>query len=121
MQPNQTRTLLVIAGEFPPLKTIGRIRTVKFVKHLQDLGWKAIVVTLEPSGQEPNYDQGLLAEIAEGVAPAVRRAGDPAGHNLSNAPTMADCTRATAVRHKRHGDSRGSIGERTGGCAAPVY
>ncbi len=56
MQTNKTRTLLVIAGEFPPLKTIGRIRTVKFVKHLQDHGWKAIVVTLEPSGQEPNYD-----------------------------------------------------------------
>lgn len=67
MQINQTRTLLVIAGEFPPLKTIGRIRTVKFVKHLQDHGWKAIVVTLEPSGQEPNYDPGLLAEIPEGV------------------------------------------------------
>jgi glycosyltransferase involved in cell wall biosynthesis len=67
MQTNQTRTLLVIAGEFPPLKTIGRIRTVKFVEHLQAHGWKAIVVTLEPSGQEPNYDPGLLAEIAEGV------------------------------------------------------
>ena len=67
MQTNQTRTLLVIAGEFPPLKTIGRIRTVKFVKHLQEHGWKAIVVTVKPSGQEPNYDAGLLAEIAEGI------------------------------------------------------
>ncbi len=67
MQTKQTRTLLVIAGEFPPLKTIGRIRTVKFVEHLQKHGWKAIVVTLEPSGQEPNFDAGLLAEIAEGV------------------------------------------------------
>ena len=67
MQTNKTRTLLVIAGEFPPLKTIGRIRTVKFVGHLQAHGWKAIVVTLEPSGQEPNYVPGLLAEIAEGV------------------------------------------------------
>ncbi len=61
------RTLLVIAGEFPPLKTIGRIRTVKFVEHLQAHGWKAIVVTLEPSGQESNYDPSLLAEIADGV------------------------------------------------------
>lgn len=67
MQTNQTRTLLVIAGEFPPLKTIGRIRTVKFVEHLQAHGWKAIVVTLEPSGHEPNFDSGLLAEIAGGV------------------------------------------------------
>ena len=67
MQTERTRNLLVIAGEFPPLKTIGRIRTVKFVEHLQAHGWKAIVVTLEPSGQEPNYDPGLLAEIADGV------------------------------------------------------
>lgn len=61
------RTLLVVAGEFPPLKTIGRIRTVKFVEHLRAHGWKAIVVTLEPSGREPNYDAKLLNEIAEGV------------------------------------------------------
>ena len=67
MQATQTRTLLVIAGEFPPLKTIGRIRTVKFVKHLQAHGWKAIVVTIERSGLEPNYDPRLLAEIADGV------------------------------------------------------
>lgn len=67
MQNETTRTLLIIAGEFPPLKTIGRIRTVKFVEHLRAHGWKAIVVTLEPSGQEPNYDAKLLAEIAEGV------------------------------------------------------
>ncbi|MFZ4535395.1 glycosyltransferase [Propionivibrio sp.] len=67
MQTDQTHTLLVIAGEFPPLKTIGRIRTVKFVEHLRAHGWKAIVVTLEPSGGEPNYDSSLLAEIGEGV------------------------------------------------------
>ena len=65
--PDRTRTLLVIAGEFPPLKTIGRIRTVKFVEHLRAHGWKCIVLTLEPSGQEPNYDASLLAEIADGV------------------------------------------------------
>lgn len=62
-----TRTLLVIAGEFPPLKTIGRIRTVKFVEHLRAHGWKCIVLTLDPSGREPNYDASLLAEIADGV------------------------------------------------------
>lgn len=64
---DQQRTLLIIAGEFPPLKTIGRIRTVKFVEHLQAHGWKAIVVTLAPTGQEANYDPSLLAEIPEGV------------------------------------------------------
>ena len=64
---NRTRTLLVVAGEFPPLKTIGRIRTVKFVEHLRAHGWQCIVVTLAPTGLEPNYDASLLAEIAEGV------------------------------------------------------
>lgn len=63
----EPRTLLVIAGEFPPLKTIGRIRTVKFVQHLRQFGWKCIVVTLSPSGREGNYDAALLSEIADGV------------------------------------------------------
>lgn len=67
MKNDENRTLLVIAGEFPPLKTIGRIRTIKFVDHLRAYGWKAIVVTLEPSTKEPNYDAKLCGEIAEGV------------------------------------------------------
>lgn len=67
MTAPQTRTLLVIAGEFPPLKTIGRIRTVKFVDHLRQHGWKCIVVTLAPSGNEANYDPRLLDEIVDDV------------------------------------------------------
>ena len=59
------RTLLVIAGEFPP-STIGRIRTVKFVEHLRRFGWRCIVVTLQPSGREGNYDEALMAEIVDG-------------------------------------------------------
>ncbi len=61
------RTILMVAGEFPPLKTIGRIRTVKFVQHLRQLGWRCIVLTLDPTGSEPNYDASLLAEIPEGT------------------------------------------------------
>jgi glycosyltransferase involved in cell wall biosynthesis len=61
------RTLLIIAAEFPPLKTIGRIRTVKFAEHLLAHGWKPVVITVEPSGLEPNYDPSLLREIADGV------------------------------------------------------
>lgn len=64
---SEPRTLLVIAGEFPPLKTIGRIRTVKFVDQLRQHGWRSIVITLEPSGAEPNYDPSLMAEIVDGV------------------------------------------------------
>jgi len=61
------RRLLVIAGEFPPLKTIGRLRSVKFVEHLRALGWDATVITLEPSGREPNYDPRLADEIPAGT------------------------------------------------------
>ena len=64
---SEPRTLLVIAGEFPPLKTIGRIRTVKFVEQLRQHGWRSIVITLQPSGNEGNYDPSLMAEIADGV------------------------------------------------------
>lgn len=61
------RTVLIVAGEFPPLKTIGRIRTTKFAEHLLALGWRPIVLTLEADGSEPNYDPALLDEIAPGV------------------------------------------------------
>ncbi len=61
------KRLLVIAGEFPPLKTIGRLRTVKFVEHLRAHGWDSTVIAIEPSGQEPNYDPRLLAEIPAGT------------------------------------------------------
>ena len=64
---SEPRTLLVIAGEFPPLKTIGRIRTVKFVEQLRQHGWRSIVITLQPTGAEGNYDPSLMAEIADGV------------------------------------------------------
>lgn len=67
MLPTPEKTLLVIAGEFPPLKTIGRIRTVKFVDQLRAHGWHTIVVTIAPSGSEPNFDARLSSEIAEGV------------------------------------------------------
>lgn len=63
----QDRTLLVVAGEFPPLKTIGRIRTVKFVQHLRSHGWRSVVLTVEPSGREPNFDPSLYGEIPEGT------------------------------------------------------
>ncbi len=61
------RRLLVIAGEFPPLKTIGRLRTVKFVEHLRAHGWDSTVIAIEPSGREPNYDTRLLDEIPGGT------------------------------------------------------
>lgn len=69
------KTVLIIAGEYPPLKTIGRIRTAKFVEHLRNLGWRPIVLTVEIRDNASNYDQALEAEIPEDVE--VHRASWP--------------------------------------------
>jgi glycosyltransferase involved in cell wall biosynthesis len=53
--------VLVIAGEFPPIKTIGRIRTAKFVQHLQNEGWNPVVLTIETTPS--TYDKSLEDEI----------------------------------------------------------
>ena len=66
-KPAARRTVLIVAGEFPPLKTIGRIRTVKFAEHLRTLGWDVLVLTVEASGNEPNYDAALDMEIPDGL------------------------------------------------------
>ena len=60
-------TALIIAGEYPPLKTIGRIRTAKFVEHLRNLGWRPIVLTVEIRANAGNYDPSLENEIPPDV------------------------------------------------------
>ncbi len=93
---SEPRTLLVIAGEFPPLKTIGRIRTVKFVDQLRQHGWRSIVITLKPSGTEPNYDPSLMAEIVDGVEVVrVPIFGHAESLNLAMAATV--CLYASAL------------------------
>jgi len=62
-----SKSILIVAGEFPPIKTIGRIRSVKFAEHLTQLGWKVIVLTVEPRKESPLYVPSLEAEIPEGV------------------------------------------------------
>ncbi|MFT5720519.1 MAG: glycosyltransferase involved in cell wall biosynthesis [Motiliproteus sp.] len=65
-QPTSKR-VLVIAGEYPPIKTIGRIRTAKFVEHLRDLGWRPIVITIDYESSNPSYYSELEAEIPTDV------------------------------------------------------
>ncbi|MFO1432217.1 MAG: glycosyltransferase [Candidatus Competibacteraceae bacterium] len=57
--------VLVVAGEFPPVKTIGRIRTVKFVEQLRQYGWRASVITIEPppGAAVPELLQEIPADI----------------------------------------------------------
>lgn len=75
MNQQNSRTVLVIAGEYPPLKTIGRIRTAKFVQHLRNMGWRPIVLTVEIREDASNYDKSLESEIPDDVE--VHRASWP--------------------------------------------
>lgn len=59
--------ILVIAGEYPPLKTIGRIRTAKFVEHWHNEGHEPVVLTLTYTGKESIYEEKLEEEIPAGV------------------------------------------------------
>lgn len=62
-----TRTVLMVAAEFPPIKTIGRIRTTKFITHLQAHGWRGIVLTVAPNGTSAVADPSLEQEIPPGL------------------------------------------------------
>ncbi|WP_207060988.1 glycosyltransferase [Motiliproteus sp. SC1-56] len=64
---DSAKTVLVLAGEYPPLKTIGRIRSAKFVEHLRDLGWQPVVVTLDFNRNDPTYFADLESEIPDDV------------------------------------------------------
>lgn len=61
------KTVLIVAGEFPPVKTIGRLRAVKFAGHLQSHGWRPVVLTVMPNGTSTVADPALGDEIPEGV------------------------------------------------------
>lgn len=60
---NRKKTVLIVAGEFPPLKTIGRIRSAKFVEHLRNHDWRPIVLTIEAFRPGLNFDVALEKEI----------------------------------------------------------
>lgn len=62
---NKTKNVLVIAGEFPPIKTIGRIRTAKFVQHLKNEGWNPVVLTITTT--DSTHDTSLENEIPQNI------------------------------------------------------
>lgn len=59
------RRWLCIAYAFPPINRSGTQRTLGFVRHLGQLGWKASVLTVNPAGEA--IDQNLLAHVPEGT------------------------------------------------------
>jgi hypothetical protein len=68
---NESRRVLLIAYQFPPVGGAGVQRAVKFVKYLPGFGWRATVLTVaNPS--VPVLDRSLAADVPAGTE--VRRA-----------------------------------------------
>ncbi|RME38879.1 MAG: hypothetical protein D6788_06535 [Planctomycetota bacterium] len=62
---NDRPVFLCIAYAFPPILRSGTHRTLGFVRHLDALGWRAVVVTVKPDG-EP-VDAALLDRVPPGT------------------------------------------------------
>ena len=77
MHPERRR-VLVLAYFFPPLGGAGVQRTLKFVKYLAPLGWRATVVSTR-SRLYPARDPSLLAEVPDSVR-VVRTPALPVAH-----------------------------------------
>ena len=65
------RKVLIIAYYFPPMGLSGVQRTVKFAKYLPKFGWKATVLTVEPTSYYA-FDDTLLKEVEEAGVKIIR-------------------------------------------------
>ena len=60
------KKVLMITYDFPPARTSGIYRPVKFVKHLAKFGWEPVVLTVK-NPYVPAYDHTLLKDIPKGT------------------------------------------------------
>lgn len=60
------KTVLMIAHDFPPIRTSGIYRPLKFAKYLSDFGWKPVIVSAQPFGLG-SLDPSMLRELPENV------------------------------------------------------
>src|SRR5262245_18355009 len=65
-------TALLIAYNFPPVQTVGGFRTMRFAKFLQEVGWKAVVLTVTLESVELPVDSALLDGLSADLL--IRRA-----------------------------------------------
>lgn len=60
------KTVLIITYDFPPARTSGVYRPVKFVKHLGGFGWRPVVLTSRGAYVDAT-DESLLKDIPAGT------------------------------------------------------
>lgn len=56
------RTVLIVAYDFPPLRTSGIYRPLKFAKYLPEFGWRPIILTVSNYTGEQK-DESLLKDL----------------------------------------------------------
>ena len=59
-----SRRVLIVAYHFPPDASIGMLRTLKFVRYIEEWGWQAVVLTVCPSRERFSpQDASMLKEV----------------------------------------------------------
>ena len=85
------RTVLMITQKFPPFNGVGVLRVTKFVKYIQDFGWRPVVLTCKRQEDHLDaVDEKLLCGIPE----------DLSIHRV-NAPSLYDIYRLVGGQAKQ--------------------
>lgn len=58
------RTVLMITQKFPPFNGVGVLRVTKFVKYIQDFGWRPVILTCK---RQENHLDAVDEKLLEGV------------------------------------------------------
>lgn len=68
------KRVLLIAHDFPPIRSSGIYRPAKFAKYLPEFGWTPVVLSAEPFGTGTR-DDSLLSQLPSGIR--IHRANRP--------------------------------------------
>ena len=85
------KTVLMITQKFPPFNGVGVLRVTKFVKYIQDFGWRPVILTCKREEDHLDaVDEELLAGVPENLS--IHRV---------NAPSLYDVYRLVGGRAKQ--------------------
>ena len=75
------RTVLMITQKFPPFNGVGVLRVTKFVKYIQDFGWRPVVLTCKREEDHLDaVDEKLLYGVPEDLS--IHRVNSPSLYDI---------------------------------------
>lgn len=111
---SERRGVLIVTTNFPPDRRAGTHRLLRFARNLDALGWRVVVLTMDPRSYRPGVpvDHRLLDEVPDSVlvkrtAVPMRASAAPASASVARAsptlatPRMAPRRRGTVERWVR--------------------